>query len=141
MNAVLIMHIIFHMIMLLDDILSHKIFSGHTMVLLYDAYRTLLLPFILAQFHPIPKLPDLVKCPVGALKQNNNIFVIGSMPKKAFLHSSEINGLCLMKCPSKLPYFWNTKTHVDFLIFIWCYFMFFPNECRHYRSGHLLGKK
>ena len=33
------------------------------------------------------------------------------------LHSSEIRGLLLMKCPSKmlqnLLYFWNTKTHVN----------------------------
>ena len=46
-------------------------------------------------------------------------------------HSSEIRGLCLMKCSSEtlqnLPYFWNMKTHVDF--FILCYFIFSPNEC------------
>ena len=36
-------------------------------------------------------------------------------------HSSEIRGLCLMKCSSQmlpnLPYFWNTKTHVVFFVF------------------------
>ena len=36
---------------------------------------------------------------------------------KVNIHSSEIRGLCLMKCPSKLlqnlplPYFWSTKTN------------------------------
>ena len=50
------------------------------------------------------------------------------------MHSSEIRGLCLMKCSSKmlqnLPYFWNTKTHVVFLFFISCYVLyFFYNEC------------
>ena len=46
-------------------------------------------------------------------------------------HSSEIRGLCLIKCPREtvenLPYFCNLKIHIVF--FIWCYFIFFPNEC------------
>ena len=36
-------------------------------------------------------------------------------------HSSEIRGMCSMKCSSKtlqnLPYFWNTKTHAVFFVF------------------------
>ena len=45
------------------------------------------------------------------------------------VHSSEIRGLCLMEWPSEtlqnLQYFWNTKTHIVFLLL---YFLF-PNEC------------
>ena len=37
--------------------------------------------------------------------------------RKATLHSSEIRGLCLMKCSSEtiqnLPYFWNTKIDIE----------------------------
>ena len=36
-------------------------------------------------------------------------------------HSSEMRGLCLMKCSSEmlqnLPYFWNMKTHILFFCF------------------------
>ena len=43
-------------------------------------------------------------------------------------HSSEIRGLCLIKCYrdtlQNLPYFWNMKTHVDFSFLILCYFIF-----------------
>ena len=46
------------------------------------------------------------------------------------LHSSEIRGLCLMKCSSgmlqNLPYFWNMKTHIV-IFFISCYLIFFSN--------------
>ena len=46
-------------------------------------------------------------------------------------HSSELRGLCLMKCSSKtlqnLPYFWNMKTHLVFFSFHVT--LFFPNEC------------
>ena len=42
-------------------------------------------------------------------------------------HSSEIRGLCFMKCASKtlqnLPYFWNNKTQV-----ISCHFIFSTNK-------------
>ena len=42
-------------------------------------------------------------------------------------YTSEIRGLCLMICSSEtlqnLPYFWNTKTHADFLFFNSCCFI------------------
>ena len=45
------------------------------------------------------------------------------------VHSSEIRVLYLMKLYSKtlqnFPYCWNAKTHVVFLFFISCYFIFF----------------
>ena len=63
---------------------------------------------------------------------------LGKKPKSCTIfiathhdHSSEIRGLCLMKCSSEtlqnLTYIWNTKTHVVF--FISCYFIFSSNEC------------
>ena len=62
-------------------------------------------------------------------------------------HSSEIRGLCLMKCSSEtlqnLPYFWNTKTHVVFFLFHFVLLYFFPNECPGLcqdRPGHPLLK-
>ena len=47
----------------------------------------------------------------------------------AVIHSSEIGGLCLMKCPSEilqnLPYFYHKKAHVVFFYFsISCSFIF-----------------
>ena len=52
-----------------------------------------------------------------------------------------------MKWPSKtlqiLPYFWDTKTHVDFAVFHSCYYIFYPNKCPgicQLRPGHSLGK-
>ena len=60
-------------------------------------------------------------------------------------HSSEIRCLYLMKCSSEmlqnLPYFWNTKTHIQFFfIFHFVLLYFFPGLCQH-RPGHSLGKK
>ena len=62
-------------------------------------------------------------------------------------HSSEIGSLCLMKWPSQtlqsLPYFWNTKSHVDFHFSFHATLFFFPNECPglcQHRPGHSLGK-
>ena len=51
--------------------------------------------------------------------------------KKKNNHTSEIRGLCLMKCSSSetlqnLPYFWNKTTQVFFSFFISCYFNFVP---------------
>ena len=64
-------------------------------------------------------------------------------------HSSEIRGLCLMKCSSEmlqnLPYLWNTKTHVDFFFVFHFVLLFFPNECpmstTQHRQGRWLGEK
>ena len=57
--------------------------------------------------------------------------------------SSEIGGLCLMKCSSgtlqNLPYFWNTKSHVVFLVFHFM-LLFPPNECRPGLCRHNRGK-
>ena len=50
-------------------------------------------------------------------------------------HSSEIQGLCLIKCSNKTP--------CSFLSFS-CYFIFSPNECPglcQHRPGHSLGGK
>ena len=49
-------------------------------------------------------------------------------------HSSEIRGLCLMKCSCEtlqnLPYFWNTKTTLSFFhLQFHAYLIIFPNEC------------
>ena len=63
-------------------------------------------------------------------------------------HSSEIGGLCLMKWPSQtlqsLPYFWNTKSHVDFHFSFHATLFFSPNKCPGlcgHRPRHPLGKK
>ena len=56
-----------------------------------------------------------------------------------------------MKCSSEMlqnfPYFWNTKTHVDFFHFPFRATLFFPLmnalvyvKCQH-RPGHSLGEK
>ena len=56
-------------------------------------------------------------------------------------HSSEVRGLCLMKCSTEtlenLPYFWNTKTHIVFPHFLFCATLLFTNEC----IVHSLGEK
>ena len=48
-------------------------------------------------------------------------------------HSSEIEGLCLMKCSREtlqnLTYFWNTKTHIVYFVFHFTLLYFSPNEC------------
>ena len=50
--------------------------------------------------------------------------------KFIIVHSSEIGGLCLMKCPSEilqnLPYFYHKKTHAVFFIFHLVQLYFFP---------------
>ena len=69
----------------------------------------------------------------------------------AHVHSSEIRGLCLMKCSSEmlqnLPYFWHTKSHIFFLVcFSFHATLFFAlmsalvRLCRH-RLGHSLEGK
>ena len=66
---------------------------------------------------------------------------------RGMLHSSEIRGLCSMKCSSEtlqnLLYFMYKKTHVVFFVFHFEQLSFCPNECpalcRH-RPGHSSGK-
>ena len=76
----------------------------------------------------------------------------GTSDEKKFklpLHSSEIRGLCLRKCPRKmlqnLAYLTiMRKPKIAFSIFHFMLLYFFPNECpgqcRH-RPGHSLGEK
>ena len=67
---------------------------------------------------------------------------------KAEIHSSEIRGLCLMKCYSEmlhnLQYFWNMKCESP-CFFSFCATLFLsPNECPglcQHRPGHSLGGK
>ena len=63
-------------------------------------------------------------------------------------HSSEIRGLCFMKCSSQmlqnLPYFWSMKTHIVFFVFHFMLLYFFPlmNALVYVDlPGHLLGGK
>ena len=73
-----------------------------------------------------------------------SFWVLRCAPSSLIIHSSEIRGLCWMKCLSEilqnLPYFIYMKTQSCFFHFILLYF--FPNECPGQDQGrHSLGKK
>ena len=63
------------------------------------------------------------------------------------MHSSEIRGLCLMKCPSETLQnyiLYIRKSKVAFSIFHFVVLYFSPNECPglcQHRTGHSLGEK